>query len=203
MWMMHTVQTKPNLTIISNQWLAALGLYHMFCPQNDHATLWRHAVHDLVMWLKSVNTDPYLTGAITNYLFSRGTRDFSSCTANCTILSPSHQMNSIVFLNISWGRLPTAWSSHQDAFYHELGSRRSGHTWAKTLSCRLISLVHSQWLFAAALSMIGDSTDWKGRLGKHFFMTWRHSLTLGALVWMMTTRACLISHGGSCGKIQA
>ena len=121
--------------------------HHTFCPQKDRATLWRHDVHDLVSWLKSVNTDPCLTGAITTYLFSRGTRDFSSCTADHSIMALSSDVDSIGFLNISWGRLPTAWSSHQDAFYRDIGSRRSGHTWSKTLSHRLISLVHSQWLF--------------------------------------------------------
>ena len=96
------------------------------------------------------HTDPCLTGASNTYLFPLGTRDFSSCTADRRILALARDVDSIGFLNISWGRLPTAWSSHQDEFYRDIGSRRSGHKWSTSLSHRLISLVHSQWLFCCS-----------------------------------------------------
>ena len=75
--------------------------HHKFCPQKDQSTFWRHAVHDLMKCLKSVNTDPCLTGVITTYLFSRGTHDFSSCTADCNILSLARQVDSIGVLNMA------------------------------------------------------------------------------------------------------
>ena len=44
------------------------------------------------------------------------------------ILALARDVDSIGFLNISWGSLPTAWSSHQDEFYRDIVSWCSGHT---------------------------------------------------------------------------
>ena len=80
--------------------------HHIFCPQKYRVTLWRHYMHDLVSCLKSVKTSPHLAGSITIYLLSRGTHNFFSSTNNPVIQSLAQQVDTIGFLNMSWGVSP-------------------------------------------------------------------------------------------------
>lgn len=121
--------------------------HHSICPHKDRTTLWRHDVTSLILWMREAHTSAPLLQAFSKFLMSRGTVSFQSCCPCPEVLAFAKDVDSIGFVNITWGRLPLAMTLYQDASFRDSGSRRSSGVWARGLSHELIGLVHSQWLF--------------------------------------------------------
>ena len=119
--------------------------HHSICPHKDRTTLWRHDVTSLISWMWKAHTSVPLLQALSKFLMARGKVSFQYCCPYPEVLAFAKDVDSISFVNITWGRLPLAMTRYQDASFRASGSRRSSGLWACGISHELIGLVHSQW----------------------------------------------------------
>jgi hypothetical protein len=123
------------------------SVHHSICPHKDRTTLWSHDVTSLISWMQKAHTSGPLLQAFSKFLMSRGTVSFQSCCPCPEVLAFAKDVDSIGFVNITWGRLPLAMTRYQEASFRDSGSRQSSGVWARGLSHEVIGLVHSQWSF--------------------------------------------------------
>ena len=62
----------------------------------------------------------------------------------------ARQFQLIGFNNMMFGCLPNTIVTHQSAHFRSIGAKRTGDTWVKQLSSRLLQLSHNQWIFRCA-----------------------------------------------------
>ena len=115
-------------------------------PQRSHNTLASRRISH-ISWMRKSHTSNPLIQAFSKFFMSRGNILFQSFCLCPEVLDVATEVDSIGFVNITWGRLPLAMTRYQESSFRNSGSRRSSGVWARGLSHELIGLVHSQWSF--------------------------------------------------------
>ena len=118
------------------------------CPEPRATALWKEQLLSLEVWMKGANTKPSIRKLILKGLqhwHSTGTDLPAQPSLTEQLYQCSLEQLDIGWFNLLLGRLSKRWSKVQDLHFRTLGTRHSGHVWAKGLILELWLINWNIW----------------------------------------------------------
>ena len=117
------------------------------CTDERAATKWQHQMEVLDHWFASHRTSPQVAASLFQFLQEvRSPNGVPPSTDDPRFQPAFASQNRIGSLVLLEGRLSQHWLPLQQAYFQEIGSPRSVHTWASQLISQLLLIGHSMWL---------------------------------------------------------
>ena len=124
----------------------------MLCGDADRTRIYHEDVDAISAWMRETRSDPVFAAEFYEYLNDCSSRCFGGeLEEQCGDLeNMARQFQLIGFNNVMCGRLQNTIVTRQSAIFRSIGAKRTGETWVKQLSSRLLQLSHNQWIFSYA-----------------------------------------------------
>lgn len=133
---------------------------HVFrCPQPDATIVWHKSVVVLDLWLRQQSTRPDLHAAMLQGLQSWHSDPLipSPCPLQPDIAQCILAQTSIGWQSFLLGFATTHWAELQQAYFANLGSRRTGFRWARDLFSKAVSISWNMWRHRCDVQQQPDS----------------------------------------------
>jgi hypothetical protein len=117
----------------------------MTCPDPQAVSTWEQSLENFELWLDQADTDPDIADCFLFALASRDPTHDLTIHAAPHVLSAAAEQTRIGWLLLTEGKIARSWRSLQDRHYRNIGSQRTGSSWAKHLITHILSMTHTQW----------------------------------------------------------
>ena len=111
------------------------------CQHNTTAELWDNELHELSLWMISINTAPYIVESLTAGL--RNWYSGSTLRPWCPLIKAQQ---SIGWDNVILGRFHTSWKDTQQDYYLVNYSKKSASAWLTKLILQMWKIAWKLWL---------------------------------------------------------
>ena len=119
------------------------------CPAPIRREAFKASITGLAAWLQSVETEPWLSRMILQYLWEGPSQSMQGVVeanqAYHPLLKLALAQDAIGWMNFTCGRISRSFRLYMQRHYGDKKSDRNAATWAKGLAYRLLQLAHDQW----------------------------------------------------------